>query len=145
MSVEIPSAKNIIWTCCTLDGKNKEKEGNNTCPNHMFIVLTKKGYNERSRHFLAVPLSSIKIGNDEHENYYRLNYGINVGNDDIVNDDLNEFSLTKSTVVLCDRPTRVDKEDIEQTVNFGKIEDKKYEEIIQAINHFLVSGTIQNK
>lgn len=69
---DVPSQREIRKTCCTLDGKNKERENLLDCPDHYFIVVTRRSYNQRSQSFLGVPLSSMK--GDETDKF-RLNYG----------------------------------------------------------------------
>lgn len=135
---DTPNQREVRKTTCDLEGKNKEKLLN--CPDHYFLVLTKTGYNERSKTFLGVPLTSNKGGNNK-ENYFRVNYVVDITNADI---DGSYPLLTKETLILCDRPCRVDKNDIlNKFYCEHKLNEKKFEEIIENINRFIKEGKIK--
>lgn len=137
----IPCRKELKYTNCTLDGKNKNSTFGGS-GNHWFIVLTSEQYNKKSLTFLGIPLSSLKSGVED-EDYYRLHYGVDISNDDIEGERvLNE---EKNTVVLCDRPCRVEKADIEDKkedyyLDVPKIAREKYNEIVKCVQNFIQFG-----
>lgn len=133
---EIPKQKQIKKTCCTYDGKNKIKENLINCPDHYFIVLTKEDYNTRSDSFLGVPMGSLK---NETPDYFQLNFGIDINNDDI-RDTMGGDLLSKQTFVLCDKISRVDKSDIIIKVDDTRITNDKYKEIVENIQSFVEFG-----
>jgi uncharacterized protein YifN (PemK superfamily) len=136
--MEIPNRRDLRETNCTLDGKNNEKEGLSgaNCKKHWFIVLTKNRYNEQSDCFLGVPISS-KRNNDR--NISRLNYGV-----DLIPDDIDgQFIITKPTLALCDRVSRVSKSDL-TVLGESMIQKEKYDEIVNKINFFISEGKISD-
>ncbi len=142
MNEEIPTRREIVYATCTTDGKNKSKENltDDICPNHMFLVISSKSYNEKTECLLAVALTSVK---DNKEDNYIINYGIDINNDDI-KEDSGQFQLKLKTVILCDRPSRISKKDL---VPFAQdkvmINKEKYEEILNAVTRFIKENKIR--
>ncbi len=131
--------REILWTECTLDGKNTHKENMPECPPHMFIILTRRGYNLISDSVLGIPISSLK--GDQKIDSFRLNYGVNICQDDIEG---GGNILKKESVILCDRPCRIAKTDIRPKYDEIKITKEKMREITGCINVFIATGNIKN-
>lgn len=140
MNIIIPKQSEIWFTCCTMDGKNNDAPN---CPSHFFIILSKEGYNKKSTSVLGVPLSSYKEleshdpEEEKRRNDFRINYGLDLANDEI--DGI--FMVDKKTFVMCDRPCRIDKLDMKYPTE-GLIIPRKMDEITDSIGNFLKQGRI---
>lgn len=133
MENSIPSNGEIVWFNCCTNGKPLKGR---KIPNHMFLILTNTNYNHKSDHFCGIPLTSKK------ENTYQefvINYGFDITNDDIEGN----LVLDKETYLLCDRPARLDKNDLSrEQKNIGKIKKEKLDASINKISRFLKAGKI---
>lgn len=132
--MDTPSRKQIKLASCTLDGKNKHNEQLSDCPDHYFLVLTIKPYNQESSCFLGLPFSSMK--EDDERNYFRLNYGIDISNDDIIDTQIPILDSNKQTVVLCNKLCQVPKSDILRDAT-ARITDEKYSQILKHVMSFV--------
>lgn len=131
---KIINQKAIIWFNCCTNGKNRGNRKN--IPEHMFIILTKKSYNDRSCSVCGIPITSEK---DKYQ-HHTLNYGVNITNDDI---DGENFSFTKESFILCDRPTRLDKKDLSvNQKHICRVKKEKFENIVSQLQAFLKRGRI---
>lgn len=122
-----PEKREIVSADCGTDGK--KVLGVNP---HSFIILTKKEYNKKCSNVSGIALTSKK-------NYYSLNYGINLTDDDIEGD----FRLRKETFILADRPCRIDKESLQIPYNDGRITEEKCNKIIDTLRTFMKKGKIK--
>lgn len=113
----------------------------------MFVILTKKRYNEISNSVLGVPISSFGEKEDkekEKNDHFRETYGIDISNDDIIDDSISNYNLYKKrSVVLCDRPCRINKSDVVEFYECVKIDENKYQEVINALQNFIENNDIQ--
>ncbi len=124
--MDTPGLCDIRWARCNSNGCET------ILKNRPFIILTKKGYNEKSSHVVAVPCTS------SDRNKYFLNYALNITNDDVNGGK----PFTKGTVVLCDRPCRLDKIHIDVPYDEPKIKEKRYNDILEAVTLFIKEGKI---
>lgn len=135
MDSNIPAQKEVVWFKCCTNGK--PIGGRKGIPEHMFIILTKLEYNKKSDHLCAVPITS-KKGYSNQE--FLLNYGLNIIDDDLINSSLR---LDKESFVLCDRPSRVDRQDLSRNQeNIGRISQGMFDKIVHQIFIFLGRGKI---
>ena len=126
--------RDIRHTCCDLSGKKAKDK----CPHHWYVILSRQKYNQQSNEILGVPLTS-------KQNYYSLNFGINITDDDIVIDKEGyggKFVCDKNpTFALCDRPSRLDKIDLKpSTQTISRISEAKIKEISDRITRFINHG-----
>ena len=128
--MDIPYLKEVRITNCDCEGKRSPANG------HFFIILSKHGYNVKSNYVLGVPLTSAK------KNYFVLNYGINITNDDVEG---NVSPFIKQTFVYCDRICRISKEDIIIGQEEIRVTGNKWEEMLSNLIAFLKEGRIDKK
>jgi len=136
----VPTHREIIWANCCTEGK--EIGNRKGIPPHMFVVLTKKPYNETSSHFSALPITSKKEG--KHQQYI-LDYGINITQDD-VDGRISNFTFDKDSFILCDRPSRIDKKDLSiNQAHTSRVRDGFFENLTSEIFMFFRRGRINRR
>ncbi len=136
---ETKRKRQMIWANCGLEGKNYSKEDMNS-KNHMYIVSSRESYNKKSKSLNAFVLSSMKSNGSD---YFRLNFGIDITNDDIDGDDSKIFNIDRETVVLCDRLLRINKEDIhERSQEIIFLKKDKFSQLLDSFTSFINKGII---
>ena len=115
MEDNIPSKGEIVWFNCCTNGKPIGNRKN--IPEHMFLILTNSDYNKESDYFCGLSITSRKKFKYQK---FLTKYGIDINNEEIYGD----LQLEKESYILCDKPTRLGKEDLsKKQKHTGKIKD----------------------
>ncbi len=133
----IPNVGEICWAKCTTEGKLKQEY---ICDkDHMFIILTKKSYNQKSNHYGAVPITSLNK-EDGQIRQFAIDYGIDI-HDDELNCPTSIFSkeiFPKESKILCDKICRLYKSHILiHRCNGARITKIKLSELVNNLRHFI--------
>jgi len=117
---------------CDKNGKRVNKKEKY----HYFIILTKDKYNRYSDEILGVPLTSNK------KSTFTINYG-----DELLNEQIDgSFNFPMQTFILCDRPCRLNKEDLfPRHEEKPKIIENKFRSVCSKICTFIVHSEKLNK
>lgn len=134
MENDIPSKGEIVWFKCCTNGK--PIGAREEIPEHMFLILTNTDYNKKSDHFCGLPITSRKKFKYQD---FLANYGIDITDEDI------EGNLTfeKESYILCDRPVRLNKNDLSKDQKHtGKMKKDMLDSPIIKIYRFFKAGKI---
>ena len=76
-----------------------------------------------------------------------MNYGVDIFDDDCEKkDSFGNIKIDKETVVMCDRPCRIDKSDIvDGSGDTVIVSAQKYDEIVDGICHYVKEGKIRDE
>jgi len=113
-----------------------EAEGDYKGSQPLISLLTNTDYNSKADHFCGLPITSKKQFKSQE---FLAKYGLDITNDDIEGN----LYFEKESFFLCDRPVRLDEQDLSKVQKHtGKIKSEKLELTITKVSRFLRSGKI---